>query len=190
MRLLDEDLFPLVWLAWGVYWLVSSRWASPAKVSQTSLARRIHLAEMAVAVALFSFPGLGYGWLGARILHRTEGLYLVGTSLLVAGLGLTVWARLTLGRNWSGYVTLKAGHQLIRSGPYALVRHPIYTGLLVAMLGTTIAIDEWRAVLGLIIATQTLVRKLRVEERWLAGEFGSEYSAYQGRVKALIPWLV
>jgi len=190
MRLLNEDLFPVLWLAWGIYWLASSRWASEVKRRQTSFARRLYLAEMAVAASLFTFPGLGYGWLGRRILSRTEALFLVGAAFLVLGLGFTVWARLTLGRNWSGYVTLKAGHRLIRSGPYSLVRHPIYTGLLFAMLGTTIAIDEWRAVLALILATEAQVRKLRIEERWLSEEFGSEYTAYRREVKALVPWLV
>jgi protein-S-isoprenylcysteine O-methyltransferase Ste14 len=190
MRLLQDNLFQALWLAWGIYWFASSRWASPTKRRQTSAARRLHLVEMAVAVALFSVPALGHGWLGQQLYPRSEALFLVAAALLVLGLGFTVWARLTLGRNWSGYVTLKAGHRLVRSGPYALVRHPIYTGLLLAMLGTAVAIDEWRGLLGLVIATETLVRKLRLEERWLAEEFGSEYAAYKNEVKALIPGLV
>jgi protein-S-isoprenylcysteine O-methyltransferase Ste14 len=190
MHLLHEYLFPVLWLAWGIGWLASSRWSSAEKRRQTSPERGLYLAEMAVAVALLSFPKLGYGWLGERVLQRTEALFVVGAVLLVIGLGFTVWARLSLGRNWSGYVTLKAGHRLVRSGPYALVRHPIYTGLLFAMLGSTIATDEWRAVLGLALATASLFRKLRLEERWLAEEFGSEYAAYKDEVKALVPWLI
>jgi protein-S-isoprenylcysteine O-methyltransferase Ste14 len=190
VHLAHEFLIPVLWLAWAFGWLASSQWSSPEKRSQTLRERRFHLAEMAVAVGLFSFPVLGYGWLGRRILPRTEAFFVIGAALLVIGLGFTVWARLSLGRNWSGYVTLKASHRLVRSGPYALVRHPIYTGLLCAMLGTTIAIDEWRAVLALIIATETLVRKLQLEERWLAEEFGSEYATYRNGVKALVPWLI
>jgi len=190
VHLIHEFLFQALWLAWAIGWLASSRWSSAEKRRQTSRERRFHLAEMAVAVGLFSFPALGYGLLGRWIFPRTEASFMIGAALLVIGLGFTVWARLSLGRNWSGYVTLKAGHRLIVSGPYALVRHPIYTGLLCAMLGTTIAIDEWRAVLALIIATQTFVRKLRLEERWLAEEFGSEYGTYRNGVKALVPWLI
>jgi protein-S-isoprenylcysteine O-methyltransferase Ste14 len=190
MHWLHEFLFPVLWLAWAAGWLASSQWSSDVKRRQTSTERRLHLAEMALAVALFLFPGLGYGWLGRRVLPRTEALFVIGAALLVLGLGFTVWARLTLGRNWSGHVTLKAGHRLIRSGPYALVRHPIYTGLLLAMLGSTIATDEWRAVLALVIATSALVRKLRIEESWLAGEFGNEYEVYRKEVKALVPGLI
>ncbi len=190
MRLLHEYLFQVLWLAWGIGWLASSRWSSSEKRRQNSRERFLYLAEMAVAVALISFSNLGYGWLGERVVPRTEAFFVIGAALLVAGLGFTVWARLSLGRNWSGYVTLKAGHRLVRSGPYALVRHPIYTGLLFALLGTTIAVDEWRAVLGLILATASLVRKLRLEERWLTEEFGSEYAAYKDEVKALVPWLI
>ena len=136
------------------------------------------------------YPELDYGWLGRQIVPRTEALFFVGSFLLIMGLGLAVWARVHLGKYWSGHVTLKAGHRLIRSGPYAFVRHPIYTGILTAMLGSAIAIDEYRGVLVLAIATETFVRKLLIEERWLTEEFGSEYERYRHEVKALIPGVI
>ncbi len=112
------------------------------------------------------------------------------TAALVtaAGLGFAVWARLHLGRNWSGTVTLKQSHELITTSPYSLVRHPIYTGLLIAFLGSAMARGEWRGVLAVAIAWVALWRKLRLEERWMRDLFGEQYAAYQQRVPALIPF--
>ncbi len=101
----------------------------------------------------------------------------------------TVWARLHLGRNWSGTVTIKDGHELITSGPYALVRHPIYTGLLLAMLGSALALGDWRGVAAFALAAGALWRKLRVEESWMQQQFGDAYQAYSQRVAALIPFV-
>jgi protein-S-isoprenylcysteine O-methyltransferase Ste14 len=114
-------------------------------------------------------------------------LFWVGAALTAAGLLFTVWARVHLGTNWSGTVTLKRGHELITSGPYAFVRHPIYTGLLLAFLGSALARDEWRGVLALALVALALWRKLRNEERWMREQFGDAYSAYSKRVAALVP---
>jgi len=117
-------------------------------------------------------------------------VYLVGVLVLAGGLAFTVWARVILGRNWSGTVTLKEGHELIRSGPYRFVRHPIYTGLLVAFAGSAIARGEWRGLVALAIAFAALWRKLKLEERWLGETFGDAYERYRAEVPALIPFLL
>jgi protein-S-isoprenylcysteine O-methyltransferase Ste14 len=185
--ILYDNLFPVLWLSWAAYWFASSFSASTPKRVQNPAARLFHRAELILVTALFTFPGLGYGWLGLQIVPRTQALFLFASFLLVVGLGFAVWARVHLGKNWSGHVTLKPGHRLIRSGPYALVRHPIYTGILLAMTGTAIAVDEYRGVLALIIATAAFARKLRIEERWLTEEFGGEYERYRREVRALVP---
>jgi protein-S-isoprenylcysteine O-methyltransferase Ste14 len=190
LNFLYQYLFPVLWLSWAAYWFASSFSASAPKRVQDPAARLFHRAELILATALFMYPELDYGWLGRQIVPRTEALFFVGSFLLIMGLGLAVWARVHLGKYWSGHVTLKAGHRLIRSGPYAFVRHPIYTGILTAMLGSAIAIDEYRGVLALAIATETFVRKLLIEERWLTEEFGSEYERYRHEVKALIPGVI
>lgn len=100
----------------------------------------------------------------------------------------SVWARVQLGGNWSGIVTIKQDHELIVRGPYAIVRHPIYTGLLVALIGSAMALGEWRGVLAVLIAYWALWRKLRVEERWMAERFGEQYEAYRRRIPALVPF--
>jgi protein-S-isoprenylcysteine O-methyltransferase Ste14 len=97
---------------------------------------------------------------------------------------------LHLGRNWSGAVTIKDGHELVTSGPYALVRHPIYTGLLLAFLGSAVALGDWRGALAFALAAGALWRKLRLEERWMREQFGDAYQAYSQRVAALVPFVL
>ncbi|HEY6827502.1 MAG TPA: isoprenylcysteine carboxylmethyltransferase family protein, partial [Gemmatimonadaceae bacterium] len=94
---------------------------------------------------------------------------------------------ITLGRFWARNVSRKADHRVIDTGPYALVRHPIYTGLLVAFIGSAIALGEWRGVLAVLLAWAAFWRKLRVEERWMIERFGEQYRAYRKRVPALVP---
>jgi protein-S-isoprenylcysteine O-methyltransferase Ste14 len=190
MSLLHEYLFQAVWLGWAAYWFISSFSASAPKRVQDRSSRRLHRLELLLAYALLTFPELGVGWLGLRIMPRTEALYWSGAAMLVLGMGFAVWARVHLGEYWSGHVTLKPGHRLIRTGPYALARHPIYTGLLLALIGSAVAVDEYRGVLAVIIAAQAFVRKLRLEERWLTEEFGAEYDKYRMEVKALVPGIV
>jgi protein-S-isoprenylcysteine O-methyltransferase Ste14 len=97
------------------------------------------------------------------------------------------WARVTLGRNWSATITVKQDHDLITSGPYRFVRHPIYTGLLLGLAGIAVARGEWRGVLGVVLAFGAFWRKLRIEERWMREQFGGAYDEYSRRVAALIP---
>jgi protein-S-isoprenylcysteine O-methyltransferase Ste14 len=112
----------------------------------------------------------------------------MGLALVIAGLLFAIWARVHLGGNWSGTVTIKQGHELIRSGPYAYVRHPIYTGLLAALLGTTAASGTVHAAVGLAIIAVALVRKLRIEEAFMREIFPDAYQRYSAEVPALIPF--
>ena len=108
--------------------------------------------------------------------------------LLAAGLAFSVWARVHLGTNWSGEVTVKQGHELIRSGPYAWVRHPIYTGLILALLGTAVTTNRVAAVLGMAIIVASFVLKLRAEEVFMRETFPGEYERYAAAVPALVPF--
>jgi protein-S-isoprenylcysteine O-methyltransferase Ste14 len=110
--------------------------------------------------------------------------------MLALGLGFAVWARVHLGRNWSNTVTLKRDHDLVRGGPYRLARHPIYTGALVAVLGTAIARGEWRGLLASAIVFAALWRKLGIEEKLLEEVFGDKYRSYRREVRALIPFVL
>jgi protein-S-isoprenylcysteine O-methyltransferase Ste14 len=111
----------------------------------------------------------------------------IGLGLTLTGIAFTIWARVTLGRNWSGIVEVKQNHELVRRGPYIIVRHPIYSGALLAMLGTAIAFGEWRGYLGFAIALFTWKAKSLTEERFMGQQFGEAYARYKAEVKALIP---
>ena len=88
----------------------------------------------------------------------------LGAALTFAGLAFAIWARFIIAGNWSSYVELKRDHELIVAGPYRYVRHPIYTGLLLAFAGSALAVGEWRGVLAVVIVAASFWRKLRLEE--------------------------
>jgi protein-S-isoprenylcysteine O-methyltransferase len=99
------------------------------------------------------------------------------------------WARLFLGGNWSSNVTLKQNHTLVQSGPYRIVRHPIYTGLIVALLGTAVALGELRCFLGVLLAAIAWKIKSVSEETLMEQQFGDQYTRYRRQVKGLVPYL-
>lgn len=182
--------FPAMWLSWVVYWWVASRDVKTTVQRESLPSRLAHIIPLSIAVFLYSWQRVRIPWLAERILPLSEGSFWIGAFLTAGGLLFAVWARLHLGRNWSGSVTIKEGHDLVTSGPYALVRHPIYTGLLLALLGSTLALGDWRAVLAFALSVGALWRKLRVEEHWMRQQFGDAYQAYAQRVAALIPFVL
>ena len=125
-------------------------------------------------------------WISQQLLPDTFPRYQLAIVLAALGLGFTVWARVYLGRNWSGSVTQKEGHELVRSGPYAYVRHPIYTGLLVALAGSAVAAGELRGVLGVLIVLAAFVHKLRIEEGYMRELFPGTNATRGG--SALVPF--
>jgi len=181
---------PALWLAWCIYWWGAGRDVKPVTRRESAASRAGHILPLVIAVMLLALPSLPYGLLSNRLLSPTHRVFFVGIALVVAGLLFTIWARLYLGRNWSGVVTLKKDHELVRGGPYRFVRHPIYSGLLLAIAGSAVVRGEWRGVLALIIAFVALWRKLRLEERWLGEAFGEQYAAYRAEVAALIPFVL
>jgi protein-S-isoprenylcysteine O-methyltransferase Ste14 len=183
-------LFPAMWLSWAVYWWISSRNVKHAVRRESAASRLAHIGPLVLAGILLSIPDLPVRFLGDRFLPPTTWVFSVAAALTAGGLLFTVWARRCLGANWSATVTIKEGHELIVRGPYALVRHPIYTGLLLAFAGSALAIGEWRGVLAFALAALALWRKLRLEERWMLQQFGDGYRAYCRRVRALIPFVL
>ncbi len=187
--LIHRWLFPALWIAWAFYWWLTSVDVKAAARREPFLSRVAHLGPMLVGAALLWMPRTGVAALDARFLPATPWNFGAGAALTLAGLAFAVWARRHIGRNWSAIVTLKQDHELVTSGPYALVRHPIYTGLLAAYLGAAIALGQWRGLLGVAIVYLALLRKYRLEERWMRERFGLAYDAYRARVRALVPFL-
>ena len=177
-----------LWWGWGLYWMLSAL-RNKATQRRESLASRLaHVLPLAVGAALIAWPARRWSALAWRLWPTSLAAYWVGVALVIAGLGFAVWARVHLGGNWSGTVTVKQGHELIRSGPYAYVRHPIYTGLITALLGTTVASGTVHAAIGLAIIVASFVRKLGTEEDFMRETFPGEYQRYSAEVPALIPF--
>ncbi len=190
MNFLHDWLFQLLWASWGLVWLAAAALGGKAVHRREPLLLTLeHGGAIFAAALLVGLPRLPGGLLGGAFLPRSELGFFAGAALLVGGLALALWARLHLGTNWSGTVTLKAGHELVRTGPYALVRHPIYTGLISGFLGSALARAEWRGLLALLLVAFTHWRKAHREERWLGERFGAAYRRYREEVPMLVPFL-
>ena len=179
-------LIPGLWLIWGLYWWLASYGVKRAVRRESVLSRAAHFVPLAVAAVLLGLDAVP-GWLGRRWIAPSWTLFATGAALVLVGLLFSVWARIVLGGNWSGTVALKQHHEIVRTGPYRWIRHPIYTGLIVAFLGSAVARGEWRGVLAVVIVLAALWRKWRLEERWLAESFGAAYTDYRRGTWALIP---
>jgi protein-S-isoprenylcysteine O-methyltransferase Ste14 len=191
MRLLYHYLIPGLWLLWIAYWRICAADVKPTQRHESPGSRAAHLLPLLIAAVLLWIRGDAEdGWLFQRFLTRSVTLFWIGTAITAAALSFSAWARMHLGRNWSATVTVKQDHELIRTGPYAIVRHPIYTGVLFGFIGTALAIGQWRGVLAVVIVFVAFWRKLRLEERWMSETFGEEYRRYRARTRALVPFLL
>jgi len=188
MPYVHRFLFPALWLAWVAYWFLASLTAKPTERREPIGSRLLHVLPLLFAVWLLWAEKVPAPVLNARLFPWAPWEFWAAALITALGLLFTVWARVHLGRNWSGTVTIKQEHELITSGPYAIVRHPIYTGLIVGFIGSAMARGEWRGVLAVFVAWAALWRKLRLEERWMVERFGERYTAYCRRVPALVPF--
>jgi protein-S-isoprenylcysteine O-methyltransferase Ste14 len=179
----------MLWGAWALYWLIAAA-ATKRTLRRESLVRRLgYVLPLLIAAVLIGAPRAPWAaWLSTRLWPHSALPPRIGLAIVVAGLAFSVWARVHLGRNWSGIVTVKEEHELIRTGPYALVRHPIYTGIISAALGTAVVSGTVRAAVGVLIIAAALVVKLRVEERFMRETFGDQYARYRAEVPALVPF--
>lgn len=180
-----------LWVLLGLVWLGGSLSSQRTVQREPLLARARYLVLlMGGSVLLFTHAlARPLPWLGHRLWPASPIAGAAGLLVTAVGVGFAIWARVTLGRLWSGTITLKEGHRLIQSGPYALARHPIYTGLLLAALGTAISLGMVRGFVGLLLHCIGFRIKLAAEERLMASQFGDEHRAYRQRVRMLIPFI-
>lgn len=172
---------PWFWLLFLVWWLVRARGVKAARTSENAAARWTQTAVMVVSYTLIASNWFDRGILGASFIS-TETHHLFDpffTLLALLGFGLAIWAREHLGRNWSVRITIKEGHELIRTGPYALIRHPIYTGILLAAFASALVVGHVHALIGFAVLAIGFWFKSRKEERWMAGGFGKSYEDYR-----------
>jgi protein-S-isoprenylcysteine O-methyltransferase Ste14 len=172
------------WVIFSLYWEIAAKNSAPAIKSESRFSRGIHvtLTNLALLLVIFPIPGLNQRFLPDLLIIKLAGL-----AAECAGLALAIWARRILGRNWSGEITIKADHELIRSGPYGIIRHPIYTALLAMYAGTAIVSGRMHGLLGLVVGIIAYLRKTRMEEANLVAAFGEKYDAYRKDTWALIP---
>jgi protein-S-isoprenylcysteine O-methyltransferase Ste14 len=181
-------------IAWGVfwiYWFISAlRYYSPVQRQESPILRLLYWILLILGLGILISDPLAFDPLLRRFLPDGVTVKLTGVIITFLGLGFAIWARLHLGQYWSARVTIKVEHKLIRTGPYRIVRNPIYTGMLFGVIGTAITAGEIRALLAIILVLAALLLKIRIEEKFLLEEFGSTYIQYRKEVKSLIPFLI
>ena len=190
MQLFYDYFFPAIWAAFLLYWQVKARNTKETQRLEPISSRILRSVAFLCAIALLMAPHIPAPWLYWQFLPQGYWAFYSGAVLTSAGLLFAVWARAYLGTNWSRSVTIKQDHELITTGPYALVRHPIYTGLLTAFLGTAIATTQLRGLIAFALIAISLLYKLRLEEQWMRAQFGDTYADYSRRVAALVPFIL
>lgn len=176
-----------LWLTFFALWMLAAL-RTKRSTERVDWVRRLYYGIPVVLAYYFMFTSrLEVPWLQKRILPRTPELAIAAVIITLAGMGFAVWARVHLGQNWSSVPTVKEHHQLIRSGPYRLVRHPIYSGILLAMMGTFLANGKVRGAVAVALIWLGWVLKSRMEEEFMVRTFGAEYEEYRRTTGALIP---
>ena len=178
-----------LWVIFCVYWIISAMRVKRTQEMEPAR-RRFGTVGVLLAAAFLMFARrVNLGVLSRRFMPEGEAIKAVSVVLVAGGVAISIWARRHIGQYWSARVALKEDHQLIQSGPYARVRHPIYSGILLAMIGTGLFVGEWRALLGVLLLFTAHWQKARREEKLLGIQFGSAYEEYCGRTGSLIPRL-
>jgi protein-S-isoprenylcysteine O-methyltransferase Ste14 len=175
----------MLWIAFFVYWDIASRNQAPTERSESVGSTYLHQGLLGGALLLLflQVPGLN-GWF---IPQRFHAAVAIGAVVQGAFLLLAVWARRHLGRNWAAEVRIGVDHELVRTGPYRWVRHPIYTAMLGMFTGTAIASSQYHALLGVALLFVAYIRKTRLEEEILSRTFPTDYDAYRRSTWRLIP---
>ena len=186
-RLLQAAVVP--WIALIVVWVVGALRTKRTIQSQSSASQLLYTAILIAGVYLIFAKQSGIPWLDHQLYPVTVPIALVGLLAVLMGVAFSVWARLMLGGNWSNRVTVKENHTLVRTGPYRIVRHPIYSGILLGMLGSALQRGGIRCFVGVLICGFSFWLKTRAEERFMVQSFGEQYLQYRHRVKALAPFI-
>ena len=176
------------WGAWAILWAAMA--FSAKRTVERPSGAWVRTTGLSVGVVYLVLRAIaGPSW-HRQLAATPRAVQVLAVALVIVGLGFCAWARVTLGGNWSGAVAFKLDHELIQSGPYGLVRHPIYTGLLTMVLGTALDYLSIFSFASLGLLTAVFLIKSRVEERLMVEHFPDAYPSYRARVKALIPFVV
>jgi protein-S-isoprenylcysteine O-methyltransferase Ste14 len=182
-----QRLLGLVWCAFGIYWVANAWGNSAAESTEPNRFRVSRLGILAATFVLLLVPWLGFKFLNLRFIPENLVARSAGVALMFAGMALAISARRHLGRNWSDKVELKVDHCLIRSGPYAYLRHPIYSGVLLGVAGTALAVGMVRGIAAFLLLLSSYAIKARKEERALAAKFGDAFREHRREAGFLFP---
>jgi protein-S-isoprenylcysteine O-methyltransferase Ste14 len=175
------------WLVFLLYWATSAAGTKPTLKRESTWGRAPQMFLVVPGAVLLFGNDVNIAMLSQRFVPREAMVRDTGVALTWLGILFAIWARYHIGQYWSGRVTLKEDHQLIRTGPYARMRHPIYTGVALAMFGTALVVGEWRALLGALLVLIAHGLKARKEESWLTKQFGEAYENYRRETGFLLP---
>ena len=177
-----ELIFAIGWASFWIYWLVA---AFSMKRGHVPWSREVRIRAVIVVGAIILLRAGAFRHHG---LHSDPSRTVIGLLLFFVGLGFAIWARVHIGRNWGSPMSRKDEPELVASGPYRLVRHPIYSGILVAGLGTAMALS-WTWVIAVTLAGVYFVYSAVVEERYLTEQFPDTYPVYRRSTKMLVPFI-
>jgi protein-S-isoprenylcysteine O-methyltransferase Ste14 len=178
-----------IWTVFAAIWIAAAFGTKRAVKRQSPVTKLVEFVCIVAAFVLLWNPNPWSGVLRLRVVPDEPLFGWLSLITTCAGMAFALRARFFLGRNWSSAVTVKENHELIRNGPYAIVRHPIYSGLLLMFLGSAIGVGELRGFIGLPILVLGWKYKSTTEERLMTEQFGEEYRRYKNEVKGLIPFL-
>lgn len=181
------NLIRAAWLVFVLYWIFASLSVNRIKSREPAGPRLTRWAVIVATLLLLNINLGSSGFLDRRFVPFTRPMPWMGAILTLVGAAFAIWARVHIGRYWSGTVALKIGHELIRTGPYARIRHPIYTGVLVMLGGTVLAIGRYGALLAFLLLLADLTWKSRKEEALLAQEFGPAFEEHLRRTGFFLP---
>jgi len=177
------------WLVFLGYWIFARFSVNRMARPEPAASLVVRAAVMIGAAWLLFHSDRSMGVLNLRFIPRDDRIVLAGVILTWAGVLFAIWARYHLGRFWSATVALREGHQLIRSGPYAFIRHPIYTGVLAGILGTALAVGRYRGLVAFAVAVAAFAAKSRQEEKLLDAQFGAEFEEHRRHTGFFLPRL-
>lgn len=175
----------ILWLSLIFYWIVSARGNKKTKYKKTAVSGwNFRGILIIIFILLWNIPYFSF-----KFFYPNTAVKIIGVLFCALGIAFAIWARHTLGKNWSSNLEIKEGHELIISGPYKLVRHPIYTGVIFALLGTFIEEASLRILILLVLIALGMYMRSKIEEGLMLKQFPEEYSGYKNKTKALIPWI-
>src|SRR3954467_11491850 len=180
-----------LWLVWLAGWWLGALKSARTVIRESPGSQLSYSVFNWIGAALLFFNAVRGRILSVALFPPMRTVAWIGVALVALGLSYAVWARLHLGKLWSARVTLKTEHRIIKTGPYTITRHPIYTGMLLALVGTVLVRDTVVGLIGFALIATGFVLKLRQEERMLTEHFGDDYRLYRQEVPALVPrpWL-